>query len=56
MVSVPRSVAQAMMHRVFALDVLVGPRCGSRLSGIATVQHPAVVRSMGLLDPLGSVD
>jgi uncharacterized protein YbaR (Trm112 family) len=34
------------MRRVFALDVLVCPRCGGRLWVIATVQDPAVVRAI----------
>jgi hypothetical protein len=36
----------ALMHRVFALDVLACPRCGGRLRVIATVQDPAVVRAI----------
>jgi hypothetical protein len=36
----------ALMHRVFALDVLACPRCGGRLRVIATVQDPAVVRTI----------
>jgi len=28
------------MHRVFALDVLAGPRCGGRLRVIAPVREP----------------
>ena len=36
----------ALMHRVFALDVLACPRCGGRLRGIAIVQDPAVVQAL----------
>ena len=36
----------ALMHRVFALDVLACPRCGGRLRVIAIVQDPAVVRTL----------
>lgn len=32
----------ALMHRVFALDVLACPRCAGRLRVIAIVQDPAV--------------
>jgi uncharacterized protein YbaR (Trm112 family) len=49
-----------MMRRVFALDVLACPRCGGRLGVIATVQDPAVVRTIlahrgrtNALDPSG---
>jgi len=34
------------MHRVFALDVLVCPRCGGRLRVIATVQDPLAVQAI----------
>jgi uncharacterized protein YbaR (Trm112 family) len=34
------------MRRVFDLDVLACPRCGGRLRVIATVQDPAVVRTI----------
>ena len=34
------------MRRVFDLDVLACPRCGGRLRVIATVQAPAVVRTI----------
>ena len=34
------------MRRVLALDVLACPRCGGRLRVIATVQDPAVVRTI----------
>ena len=33
----------ALMHRVFALDVLACPRCGGRLRVIASVQNPLAV-------------
>jgi hypothetical protein len=36
----------ALMHRVFALNVLACPRCGGRLQIIAIVQDPAVVRTL----------
>jgi hypothetical protein len=36
----------ALMHRVFALDVLACPRCGGRLQVIAIVQDPAVVQAL----------
>ena len=36
----------ALMRRVFDLDVLACPRCGGRLRVIATVQDPAVVRTI----------
>jgi hypothetical protein len=36
----------ALMRRVFDLDVLACPRCGGRLRVIATVQDPAVVRTL----------
>jgi len=42
----------ALMHRVFALDVLACPRCGGRLRVRAAVQAPAVVRA--ILAHLGS--
>ena len=48
------------MRRVLALDVLACPRCGGRLPVIATVQDPAVVRTLlahlalsGAADPPG---
>jgi len=34
------------MRRVFALDVLACPRCGSRLRVITTIQDAAVVRAI----------
>jgi hypothetical protein len=36
----------ALMHRVFALDVLACPRCGGRLQVMAIVQDPAVVQTL----------
>jgi hypothetical protein len=36
----------ALMHRVFALDVLACPRCGGRPQVIAIVQDPAVVQTL----------
>jgi hypothetical protein len=36
----------ALMHRVFALDVLACPRCGGRLRVIATVQDPLAVQAI----------
>ena len=36
----------ALMRRVFALDVLACPRGGGRLRVIASVQDPAVVRTL----------
>jgi len=36
----------ALMHRVFALDVLACPRCGGRLRVIAIVEDPAVVQAL----------
>ena len=36
----------ALMHRVFDLDVLACPRCGGRLRVIATIQDPAVARTI----------
>jgi hypothetical protein len=36
----------ALMRRVFDLDVLACTRCGGRLRVIATVQDPAVVRTI----------
>ena len=36
----------ALMRRAFDLDVLACPRCGGRLRVIATVQDPAVVRTI----------
>jgi len=36
----------ALMHRVFALDVLACPRCGGRLRVIASTQDPAVVHAI----------
>jgi hypothetical protein len=35
-----------LMRRVFDLDVLACPHCGGRLRVIATVQDPAVVRTI----------
>ena len=32
------------MHRAFAIDVLVCPRCGGRLRLIATLHDPAIIR------------
>jgi hypothetical protein len=34
------------MRRVFDIDVLACPRCGGRLRVIATVQDPAVLRTL----------
>jgi len=34
------------MHRMFDLDVLACPRCGGRLRVIATIQDPAVARTI----------
>ena len=42
----PLQRAYFMMRRVFSLDVLACPRCGGRLGVIATVQDPAVVRTI----------
>ena len=42
----PGGTWAALMHRVFALDVLACPRCGGHLRVIATVQDPAVVRTI----------
>jgi hypothetical protein len=36
----------ALMHRVFALDVLACPRCGGRLRVLATVQDPPAVQAI----------
>jgi len=36
----------ALMHRVFALDVLACPHCGGRLRLIATLHDPAVIRKL----------
>ena len=36
----------ALMRRVFDLDVLACPRCGGRLRVIATIQDPAVARTI----------
>jgi hypothetical protein len=36
----------ALMRRVFALDVLAGPRGGGRLRVIATVQDPRAVPAL----------
>jgi len=36
----------ALMHRVFALDVLACPPCGGRLRVIATVQNPLAVQAI----------
>ena len=50
----------ALLRRVLALDVLACPCCGGRLRVIATVQDPAVVRTIlahlglsGAADPPG---
>jgi hypothetical protein len=52
--------SSAATAAVFALDVLACPRCGGRLHVIATIQDPAVVRTILLhrartnaLDPPG---
>jgi len=36
----------ALLHRVFALDVLACPRCGGRLRVIAAVQDPLAVQAI----------
>ena len=36
----------ALMHRAFAVDVLVCPHCGGRLRLIATIHDPAVIRKI----------
>lgn len=36
----------ALMRRALALDVLACPRCGGRLRVVATIQDPAVVRTI----------
>ena len=36
----------ALMHRVFAFDVLACPRCGGRLQVIAIVRDPPVVQAL----------
>jgi hypothetical protein len=36
----------ALMHRAFAIDVLVCPHCGGRLRVIATLHDPAVIRKL----------
>ena len=41
----------ALMHRAFAIDVLVCPHCGGRLRLIATLHDPAGIRK--ILAPLG---
>ena len=39
------------MRRVFAIDVLECPRCGSRLRNLAAIQSPVAIRK--ILDCLG---
>ena len=36
----------ALMHRVFAIDVLACPHCGGRLRLVATLHDPAVIRKI----------
>ena len=48
----PRNYTWAqLMARVFALDVLACPRCGSRMRILAAIEDPVVARK--ILDSLG---